>query len=410
MQDVAGSAHMTQGALTTFTSDRFGNPNSALALNTGYTIVPSGVYFNTPAFTISVWVYPKLIVGYWARVIDFSNGLATKTILFSISAWSNLPALGIWDTTSFKVGDFVSNTALINNQWQFLVTTFDGTTAKVYINGSLTYSGTITSYSFPTLTRTQNWIGKSAWSTDGYSSSFLDDLRFYSISLSQDEILEIMNSQTTATSTRIYVNTFFSINNTGYQLNDILANYNGDLSACLANCSNQGVCILDSLTNKYICQCNQYRMGKACQTDSRPCSSNPCLNNGTCFNINNDTSFECDCQNPNLFYGIYCENKLDLCQNNNTNVCISPSQGYCIVNGSQPMCKCIMGYTGVRCENKSTFLVVRKYIIDSSTLIAIIVIASYMVLMIFLDCSRYFTSNQVLDKRQAKIKRLYYTP
>jgi hypothetical protein len=95
MQDVIGSAHMTQGALTTFTSDRFGNPNSALALDTGYTIVPSGVYFNTPAFTISVWVYPKLIVGAWPRVIDFSNGAATKTIMFAISSSNNFPALGM---------------------------------------------------------------------------------------------------------------------------------------------------------------------------------------------------------------------------------------------------------------------------------------------------------------------------
>jgi hypothetical protein len=201
MQDVAGSAHMTQGALTTFTSDRFGNPNSALALNTGYAIVPSGVYFDTPAFTISVWVYPNLIVGYWARVIDFSNGAMTKTILFSMSAWSNLPALGIWDTSSYSIGNFISNTALVNNQWQFLVTSFDGTTAKVYINGSLTYSGTLTLYALPTLIRTQNWIGKSAWTGDGYSSSFLDDLRFYNISLSQDQILELMNFQTTTTST-----------------------------------------------------------------------------------------------------------------------------------------------------------------------------------------------------------------
>jgi len=195
----------------------------------------------------------------------------------------------------------------------------------------------------------------------------------------------------------------FTINNTGYQLNEILASYTGDLSACLANCSNQGFCVLDSLMNKYICQCNQYRMGKACQTDLRPCSSNPCLNNGTCSNINNDTSFECECQNPNLFYGIYCENKLDLCQNN-TNVCASPSQGYCIVNGSQPMCKCLMGYTGVRCENKSTFLVVRKYIIDLSTLIAIIVLISFMLLVLFFDYTRYFMKIKPIKKSTKSVR------
>jgi hypothetical protein len=201
MKDVIGSAHMTQGANTTFTSDRFGNPNSALALNTGYTQVPSGVYFNTPSFTISVWVYPDNIVSNWARVMDFSNGAGEKTILFSISSSNNFPALGIWNTSSTCIGNFASSIALVNNKWQFLVATFDGTTANVYINGSLTYSRTISLYTLPTVIRTQNWIGKSAWIGNGYSSSFLDDLRFYNISLSQAQILEIMNYQTTTTTT-----------------------------------------------------------------------------------------------------------------------------------------------------------------------------------------------------------------
>ena len=67
MTDVVGSANMTQGSLTTFTFDRFGNPNAALNLNGGYTQVPAGVYFNTPGITVTVWVYP-LSVGLWAKV------------------------------------------------------------------------------------------------------------------------------------------------------------------------------------------------------------------------------------------------------------------------------------------------------------------------------------------------------
>ena len=114
-------------------------------------------------------------------------------------------------------------------------------------------------------------------------------------------------------------------------------------------------------------------MGRACQTDSRPCSSNPCLNNGTCSNINNDTSFECTCQNPNLFYGIYCENKLDLCLNN-TDICYM-NQGYCVMNDTQPVCKCLMDYYGAKCELMSSSLVVRKAIINVSTIIVIVTTA-----------------------------------
>jgi hypothetical protein len=65
---------MTQGNATYFTLDRFGNQNSALALNGGWTHVPPGIYFDTPEFTISVLVYPQQ-AGYNSKVIDFGNGL-----------------------------------------------------------------------------------------------------------------------------------------------------------------------------------------------------------------------------------------------------------------------------------------------------------------------------------------------
>ena len=64
MLDTIGNSNMIQGDLTSFTLDRFGCPNAALALNGGWTQVPSGIYFNTPEFSISVWVYPQQVGGY----------------------------------------------------------------------------------------------------------------------------------------------------------------------------------------------------------------------------------------------------------------------------------------------------------------------------------------------------------
>jgi Tfp pilus assembly major pilin PilA len=115
-----------------------------------------------------------------------------------------------------------------------------------------------------------------------------------------------ITTTTITTTTTINTASLFSTNRTGSQLNEVLTNYTGDLSACLANCSNQGICILNSL-QQYICECNQYRTGKSCQSDTRPCSSNPCLNNGLCIDTNNQTlSFQCICSNSSLFYGTYC--------------------------------------------------------------------------------------------------------
>ena len=85
---------------------------------------------------------------------------------------------------------------------------------------------------------------------------------------------------------------------------------NGDLNSCLVNCSNQGVC--QQFNQTYECQCNQNYMGSSCQTDTRPCFNNNCLNNATCVNTLNMTmeSYRCECPSNGLFYGQYCENKI----------------------------------------------------------------------------------------------------
>ena len=75
----------------------------------------------------------------------------------------------------------VSSSPLILNVWQVLVGTYDGSHLNVYINGTLT-SSVATTYSLPTITRIYNYIGQAdALSGNGYSWSYLDDLRFYNI-------------------------------------------------------------------------------------------------------------------------------------------------------------------------------------------------------------------------------------
>jgi hypothetical protein len=191
MNDSIGSAHMTQGNFTTFTSDRFGNNNSALALNGGWTQVPAGIYFDTPEFTISVWVYPKQI-GPWARVIDFANGQALQGIRFPINYGGNdcFPTTTIEYTANIKV-DSPQRCTL--NQWNLLAVTFDGHALNIYINATLTATLTLGSYLvLPRLTRTKNYVGKSNWAGDGYSYSFIDELRFYNKSLTQSQLNELM--------------------------------------------------------------------------------------------------------------------------------------------------------------------------------------------------------------------------
>jgi len=195
MLDQIGSSHMSQGSLTTFASDRFGNANSALALNGGWTQVPSGVYFDTLEFTVAFWVYPQT-VGSYARVFDFSNGAPSDNVLLCLdSGGNNKPFFQINQGATVLPG--VSSTvALVQNQWQHLAASFDGFTLRIFVNGIQTASLALT-YTLPsTLVRTVNDFGLGPFG-DGISSSYLDDIRFYNKSLSQAELLGLINQNCT---------------------------------------------------------------------------------------------------------------------------------------------------------------------------------------------------------------------
>ena len=190
MIDEIGGSNMIQGSLTTFTTDRFGNINSALALNGGWTRVPAGVHFNTPQFTISSWIYTQNL-GSQARLIDFGNGANMNNVVVTFNKVSTMAGVEICPGSPCIV-NFASSVAFTLNTWQFLAVTFDGATFSIYIDAVLTGSLSYT-YTMPALTRTNNYIGRSNWAIDSYSWSYVDDLRFFNMSLSQTDIYFLMN-------------------------------------------------------------------------------------------------------------------------------------------------------------------------------------------------------------------------
>jgi len=189
MKDVIDSKDMEQGNLTSFIEDRFGCPNSALALNGGWAQVPPGIYFYTPEFTISFWIYPQQ-VGVWSRVIDFGNGPAANNIF--ITQYS-APIFRIYSELIFAI-EAISPTSLQTNKWQFLAVSLNRNSSRIYLNGQLTVT-TSHNFTLQIINRTKCFIGRSNIVADGYSYSYLDDLRFYNKSLTQEEIVELMNYQ-----------------------------------------------------------------------------------------------------------------------------------------------------------------------------------------------------------------------
>jgi hypothetical protein len=209
MFDDVGSDHMTQGSLSYLTWDRFGNSNSALSLNGGWTRVPSGVYFDSPEFTISVWVSPQQVSSR-ARIFDFGNGQNVDNILLSFSEQTTLqPYFQIRSGSTF-CGGGVSSMNLVLNKWQFLTVTFDGNNVRIYLNGQLTFDQVITC-SLPIIQRTNCYIGKSNWANDGYSWSLLDDLRIFNKSLTQKQIFHLMNQNETSKKELSFLYSFLKV-------------------------------------------------------------------------------------------------------------------------------------------------------------------------------------------------------
>lgn len=81
---------------------------------------------------------------------------------------------------------FVGNTQLNRNQWYFITAVYDGSSQKIYLNGALLNSSSVSSslvaddrpltIGVETVGSTEYFIGK------------LDDLRVYNIALSESEI------------------------------------------------------------------------------------------------------------------------------------------------------------------------------------------------------------------------------
>jgi hypothetical protein len=125
-------------------------------------------------------------------------------------------------------------------------------------------------------------------------------------------------------------------------------------------------------------------MGKSCQTDSKPCSRwNPCLNNATCLNLNS-TSFECKCPSNGLYYGEYCQNKINQCENVTCSF-----NGYCFLNQTQTKCKCNNGYNGETCDLESNSIKQLRYFQWTSTIICIVFIITFWTLIMGRDVLDY---------------------
>ena len=105
-------------------------------------------------------------------------------------------------------------------------------------------------------------------------------------------------------------------------------------------CQNGGVC-RPTASNGFTCACPVGVEGDACELDTRPCASNPCLFNANCTNLGND--YECHCTSG--LSGKHCEEGYHCnhspCKNGGS--CEEKDAG-------KAVCICPPGYQGLDCS------------------------------------------------------------
>jgi hypothetical protein len=134
------------------------------------------------SFTISAWVNPSDLS---AR--SFGLGIGGSIVDAAENGGAGY-ALGIRNTNKlwwwpYGGGDMYSNASIPLNAWTFVTVTYDGTTAKMYVNGVLDSSRALRAPGTPAFTK----IGARSWITGSFSGS-LANLAIYNTALSDANV------------------------------------------------------------------------------------------------------------------------------------------------------------------------------------------------------------------------------
>ena len=178
LNGITFDSNSTQGAI-----------NTALQFDgtDDYISVPAGFSDFSKGCTISLWTHPTAVQS-WARFIDFGNGSAADNIWFGRNSSTSNLTFECWNN-----GTVTATNAIELDQWQmFTVAVSSSGSAKIYKNGQIIASGSCTVTS---ISRNNNYIGKSNWSGDDYYEGAMDEIRIYNYELTSTEVMQLYNLQ-----------------------------------------------------------------------------------------------------------------------------------------------------------------------------------------------------------------------
>jgi len=121
----------------------------------------------------------------WERIIDFGNGQADNNIILARSGTSTDLAFEVYGSGSALFSSTLTS-GITNSGWGFYGARLDGSNYKI-LNGSTSTTGSTTVLPANVI-RSNNYIGRSNWSSDAYFESQIGMVAIFNRSLSDAEI------------------------------------------------------------------------------------------------------------------------------------------------------------------------------------------------------------------------------
>jgi len=136
--------------------------------------------------TMACWIKVATFTRNWATILsmgDSSYRLGRGESNFALH-------MGMNGVTSSPYAWFDGRTTVNDDQWHHVTGVYDGTEARIYIDGVLDNSqaatGQINASGFPL------YIGENAQATGRYWNGLIDDVRIYNRAISEEEIPDVM--------------------------------------------------------------------------------------------------------------------------------------------------------------------------------------------------------------------------
>ena len=184
--DTSGNSNHGAVSNATWTTGRYGSALSFNGTDSWVTVADSNSLDLVGAMTLEAWVFPTDLADWRAVILKETSGDMVYALYASDGAVPGGHAL--IDSEWQRVD---GTTALTLNTWTHLAATFDGAALRLYINGQLNASTSISGN-----LNTSPWPlrigGDAVWGE--YFEGTIDEVRVYSRALSQSEIQNDMNT------------------------------------------------------------------------------------------------------------------------------------------------------------------------------------------------------------------------